>query len=131
VSWTFHRSTFYSTIAFGAVVSCFAADPAPTARSALHGGVESLPPLRSVARPRQQAQLSSPRRQPAGLLSLGRFLFCLGRWCGHSAWKKFLADPEWIRIKKTTTAQWGDLVDDVQDRSLDMLPYMPKPSLVR
>jgi membrane dipeptidase len=26
--------------------------------------------------------------------------------------------------------QWGDLVDDVQDRSLDMLPYTPKPSLV-
>lgn len=47
-----------------------------------------------------------------------------------SAWKNFLADPEWIRIKKQTTAQWGDLVDDVQDRSLDMLPYTPKPSLV-
>jgi heme-degrading monooxygenase HmoA len=47
-----------------------------------------------------------------------------------STWKKFLADPEWINIKKTTTAQWGDLVDDVQDRSLDMLPYTPKPSLV-
>jgi heme-degrading monooxygenase HmoA len=47
-----------------------------------------------------------------------------------SAWKNFLADPEWITIKKTTTAQWGDLVDDVQDRSLDMLPYTPKPSLV-
>lgn len=47
-----------------------------------------------------------------------------------SAWKKFLADPEWISIKKKTAAQWGDLVDDVQDRSLDMLPYTPKPSLV-
>jgi len=47
-----------------------------------------------------------------------------------SAWKSFLADPEWIRIKKETAAQWGDLVDDVQDRSLDMLPYTPKPSLV-
>ena len=47
-----------------------------------------------------------------------------------SAWKNFLADPEWISIKKTTAARWGDLVDDVQDRSLDMLPYTPKPSLV-
>jgi hypothetical protein len=46
------------------------------------------------------------------------------------AWKNFLADPEWITIKRTTTAQWGDLVDDVQDRSLDMLPYTPQPSLV-
>ena len=47
-----------------------------------------------------------------------------------TAWKNFLADPDWIRIKKETTAQWGDLVDDVQDRSLDMLPYTSKPSMV-
>jgi heme-degrading monooxygenase HmoA len=47
-----------------------------------------------------------------------------------SAWKSFLADPEWIRIKEATAAKWGDLVDDVQDRSLDMLPYTPKPSSV-
>jgi heme-degrading monooxygenase HmoA len=47
-----------------------------------------------------------------------------------SAWKNFLADTEWIEIKKTTSAKWGDLVDDVQDRSLDMLPYTPKPSPV-
>ena len=42
-----------------------------------------------------------------------------------SAWKAFLADPEWIAIKKSSTAKFGDLVDDVQDRSLDMLPYSP------
>ena len=47
-----------------------------------------------------------------------------------SAWKNFLADPEWISIKKTTSAKWGDLVDEVQDRSLDMLSYTPKPSVV-
>ena len=47
-----------------------------------------------------------------------------------TAWQKFLADPEWIGIKKVTSAKWGDLVDDVQDRSLDMLPYTPKPSPV-
>ena len=47
-----------------------------------------------------------------------------------SAWKTFLADPEWIRIKQTTSAKWGDRVDDVQDRSLDMMPYTPKPSMV-
>jgi NIPSNAP len=47
-----------------------------------------------------------------------------------STWKTFLADPDWVRIKKTTSAKWGDLVDDVQDRSLDMLPYTPKPSRV-
>jgi hypothetical protein len=30
-----------------------------------------------------------------------------------SAWKAFLADPEWIAVKKETTAKFGDLVDDV------------------
>lgn len=61
------------------------------------------------------------------------FVYLL-RWKDRNAqtvvWKNFLADPEWTMIKKTTTAQWGDLVDDVQDRSLDMLPYTPKPSMV-
>jgi hypothetical protein len=47
-----------------------------------------------------------------------------------SAWKAFLADPGWIAIKKSSTAKFGDLVDDVQDRSLDMLPYTPAPSQV-
>lgn len=47
-----------------------------------------------------------------------------------SAWKAFLADPEWIAIKKATTAKYGDLVDHVEDRSLEMLPYTPAPSEV-
>jgi hypothetical protein len=47
-----------------------------------------------------------------------------------SAWKAFLADPEWIAIKKSSSAAYGDLVDEVQDRSLDMLPYTPAPSQV-
>jgi heme-degrading monooxygenase HmoA len=46
------------------------------------------------------------------------------------AWKEFLADEEWIAIKKVSTAKFGDLVDEVQDRSLDMLPYTPAPSRV-
>lgn len=46
------------------------------------------------------------------------------------AWKKFLADEEWIAIKKASTARFGDLVDEVEDRSLDMLPYTPPPSRV-
>jgi hypothetical protein len=48
----------------------------------------------------------------------------------NAAWKKFLADPDWVEIKKVTAARWGDLVDEVQDRSLDLLPYTPKPSEV-
>ena len=47
-----------------------------------------------------------------------------------SAWKAFLADPEWIAIKKSSSAAFGDLVDEVEDRSLDMLPYTPAPSTV-
>jgi hypothetical protein len=61
------------------------------------------------------------------------FVYLL-RWKDRStqifAWKNFLADPEWIAIKKSTSAKFGDLVDDVQDRSLDMLPYTPAPSQV-
>jgi hypothetical protein len=33
-------------------------------------------------------------------------------------------------IKKVTAARWGDLVDEVQDRSLDLLPYTPMASMV-
>lgn len=47
-----------------------------------------------------------------------------------AAWKQFLADPQWVAIKKTTAAKYGDLVDDVEDRSLEMLPYTPPPSQV-
>ena len=47
-----------------------------------------------------------------------------------AAWKAFLADPEWIAIKKSSGAKYGDLVDDVQDRSLDILPYTPPSSRV-
>jgi NIPSNAP len=47
-----------------------------------------------------------------------------------SAWKGFLDNPEWIAIKKSSSAKFGDLVDEVQDRSLDMLPCTPAPSQV-
>ena len=67
----------------------------------------------------------------SGEPGLEEFVYLL-RWKDRStqiaAWKNFLADPEWIRIKQTTSAKWGDLVDDVQDRSLDMMSYTPKAS---
>ena len=47
-----------------------------------------------------------------------------------SAWKAFLADPDWIAIKKSTAAKYGDLVEDVQDRQLQLTPYTPAPSTV-
>lgn len=46
------------------------------------------------------------------------------------AWKAFLADPEWIAIKKSTAAKYGDLVEDVQDRQLQLTPYTPATSTV-
>jgi hypothetical protein len=61
------------------------------------------------------------------------FVYLL-RWRDRSTqiatWKAFLADPEWIAIKKSSSAKFGDLVDEVQDRSLDMLPYTPASSQV-
>lgn len=38
--------------------------------------------------------------------------------------------PEDRLLMKATGARYGDLVDGVQDRSLDMLPYTPAPSRV-
>ena len=46
------------------------------------------------------------------------------------AWKAFLSDPEWIAVKKATAAKFGDLVEDVQDRQLQLTPYSPAPSTV-
>jgi len=46
------------------------------------------------------------------------------------AWKAFLADPEWVAVKKSTAARYGDLVEDVQDRQLQITPYSPAPSTV-
>ena len=69
----------------------------------------------------------------SGQAGHAEFVYLL-RWKDRAtqaaAWKAFLADGEWVAIKKQTAAQFGDLVDDVQDRSLDMLPYTPAPSQV-
>ena len=46
------------------------------------------------------------------------------------AWKAFLSDTEWIAIKRSTAAKYGDLVEDVQDRQLQLTPYTPPPSTV-
>jgi len=61
------------------------------------------------------------------------FVYLL-RWPGDEvrakAWKAFLADPDWIAIKKATAAKCGDLVEGVQDRQLQLTPYTPRPSAV-
>ncbi len=35
-----------------------------------------------------------------------------------AAWRAFLADEEWKEIKRSTAARHGDLVGDIQDRTL-------------
>ena len=41
------------------------------------------------------------------------------------AWEKFKADEEWKQIKKTTNARYGDLVGEIQDRTLIPTSYSP------
>lgn len=36
----------------------------------------------------------------------------------RSAWAGFMADEEWKRIKRATSAQYGDLVGAIEDRVL-------------
>jgi hypothetical protein len=40
-------------------------------------------------------------------------------------WARFMADPEWARIKKETGAVHGTLVGEIQDRTLKTLDYSP------
>ena len=41
------------------------------------------------------------------------------------SWDAFLADEEWIRIKKESAAKFGDVVGDVQARTLRRTDYSP------
>jgi hypothetical protein len=41
-----------------------------------------------------------------------------------------LSDPEWVAIKESTAAKYGDLVESVQDRQLELTLYTPAPSTV-
>jgi hypothetical protein len=42
-----------------------------------------------------------------------------------AAWKAFMADAEWIAIKRRTAARHGDLVGAIEDRTLRPLDYSP------
>jgi hypothetical protein len=42
-------------------------------------------------------------------------------------WAKFMADQEWSAIKKQTAAKHGQLVGEIQDRTLRLTAYSPKP----
>jgi hypothetical protein len=41
------------------------------------------------------------------------------------AWARFMADEEWAEIKRSTAAQHGQLVGEVEDRVLEPVPYSP------
>lgn len=43
----------------------------------------------------------------------------------NAAWAAFLADPEWIAIKKETSARDGRYVNSVAARTLEPLPWSP------
>ncbi len=42
------------------------------------------------------------------------------------AWRAFLADEEWKEIKRATSAQHGDLVGEIQDRTLVSVVESPR-----
>jgi hypothetical protein len=45
-------------------------------------------------------------------------------------WAKFMADQEWSHIKKQTAAKHGQLVGEIQDRTLHLTPYSPRKELL-
>jgi len=44
-------------------------------------------------------------------------------------WAKFMTDQEWKDIKKATAAKYGELVGEIQDRTLKLTSYSPRPEL--
>lgn len=45
-------------------------------------------------------------------------------------WAKFMADQEWSAIKKETGTKYGNLVGEIQDRTLFVTPYSPRKELL-
>ncbi len=45
-------------------------------------------------------------------------------------WSRFMADLEWIEIKRQTAAIHGTLVGEIQDRVLEITDYSPGHSLL-
>jgi hypothetical protein len=43
----------------------------------------------------------------------------------RSAWSNFMADAEWKEIKRVTAAEHGDLVGEIEDRTLRLTDYSP------
>jgi len=43
----------------------------------------------------------------------------------RAAWSTFMADEEWKDIKRVTATEHGDLVGDIEDRTLRLADYSP------
>lgn len=41
-------------------------------------------------------------------------------------WTSFMADPEWIEIKRVTAIEHGDLVGAIEDRLMTLTDYSPR-----
>lgn len=46
-------------------------------------------------------------------------------------WAKFMADEEWAEIKRVTAAKYGQLVGEIEDRTLRLTEYSPQCDLAR
>jgi hypothetical protein len=46
-------------------------------------------------------------------------------------WAKFMADQEWSNIKKETSRIHGDLMGEIEDRTLELTDYSPRNTLAR
>jgi len=40
-----------------------------------------------------------------------------------AGWEAFMADPEWLRVKRETNSDQGPLVGAIEDRILSPVPY--------
>jgi hypothetical protein len=49
----------------------------------------------------------------------------------NDRWEKFLGDPEWIKIKKETGVINGQLVGEIQARTLYLTDYSPHKTLAK
>jgi hypothetical protein len=44
----------------------------------------------------------------------------------RAAWARFMADEEWKEVKRLTSAQYGDLVGEIEERVLYETDYSPR-----
>ncbi|PWW29121.1 MULTISPECIES: NIPSNAP family protein [unclassified Chryseobacterium] len=48
-----------------------------------------------------------------------------------TAWEGFLADQEWKEIKARTASQYGNFVNEIEDRTLKLTGFSPKKKLLK